>query len=84
MDTSKFIDFCENIWNDAPDVFPPFSTCYSPGIQREKEAHFSEYLGKFKKVQEEIKSGKTKPDNKKFFSASPDPFLKKQEHLIPH
>jgi hypothetical protein len=69
MDTSKFIDFCENIWNDAPDVFPPFSTCYSPGIQREKEAHFSEYLGKFKKVQEEIKSGKTKPDNKKFFSA---------------
>jgi hypothetical protein len=69
MDTSKFIAFCEKIWNDSPDDFPAFSTQYSPEIQREKEAHFSEYLRKFKKVQEEIKSGKQKPDNKKFFSA---------------
>jgi hypothetical protein len=69
MDTSSFICFCKKTWNDSPDVFPLFSACYSPEIQREKEAHFSEYQRKFKKVQEEIKSGKPKPDNKKFFSA---------------
>jgi hypothetical protein len=69
IDTSEFISFCEKIWNDSPDVFPLFTTCYSPESQRQKEALFSEYHGKFKKVQKEIKSGKRKPDDKKFFNA---------------
>jgi hypothetical protein len=69
MDTSNFINCCEKIWNNSPDIFPQFSALYSPEIQKEKETLFSGYLDKFKKVQEEIKSGKSKPDNKKFFGA---------------
>jgi hypothetical protein len=68
MDTSPFIGFCEKIWDDSPEIFPAFNTSYSPEIQRNKETRFSEFQGKFKKVQQEIKNGK-KPDNSKFFKA---------------
>jgi hypothetical protein len=69
MDTSKFIISSEKTWSAAPDVFPSFSNYYSPEIQKEKESLFSGYLDKFKILQEEIKRGKPKPDNKRFFSA---------------
>jgi hypothetical protein len=68
MNTSHLITCFEEIWNSCPEGQPVFSTSYSTECQRERETIFTSYLDKFRKVQEEIRNSKSRPDTHKFFS----------------
>jgi hypothetical protein len=69
MNTSGLIAVCEQTWNHCLSDFPIFTSTYPDDIKKEKETFFSGYMDKFRKVQEDVRNGKPRPDSGKFFEA---------------
>jgi hypothetical protein len=69
MNTSALIAGCQQTWNHCQSGFPLFTTSYSEDTRKEKEDFFSGYMKKFRKVREDVKKGKPRPEDSKFFRA---------------
>ena len=65
METMHLVDHFSEIWNNASDGFPVFTTSYPQSEKREREIHFSGYTDRFRELRKE---GDTKSiDSEKFF-----------------
>ncbi len=66
MNTDYLVAYFTQLWQASCDDFPAFGTAYSGWQQKESETLFSSYQDRFKRVQQEVKDGRPKPDADKF------------------
>lgn len=65
METIHLIDHFSEIWNNASDRFPTFTTSYSNAEKRERETLFSGYTDRFRELRKEGEGRNI--DTEKFF-----------------